>query len=257
MADDEDNRPIICPLCSKVVYFAERILGPDEKTWHRSCLIRRNQNTARMPGTFESDPAKAGRVVNPNVQDLNSEVKEKRQSLYDPELEHKIKDWCEAVVGEHLPSENFQVALKDGVFLCKLINKIKPGLVPQRKPSKIAYVCMETIGMFLEGCSKIGLKPLDCFMSVDLWEGTNMNAVLDCIKALGRVSKNIPEYRGPQLEVGSTSRPTIPLPESGGGYVSFTSSGQASSDSHFTEAEPEHQEQDEDDQVSITVEINE
>eukprot|EP01121_Diplochlamys_sp_Union-15-3_P012379 TRINITY_DN3701_c0_g1_i1.p1 TRINITY_DN3701_c0_g1~~TRINITY_DN3701_c0_g1_i1.p1 ORF type:complete len:126 (+),score=22.60 TRINITY_DN3701_c0_g1_i1:90-467(+) len=56
-----------CPYCDKVVYHAERILGPDSKQWHRACMIKQQQSSQRAPGVFESDPLKQGKSLKPGV----------------------------------------------------------------------------------------------------------------------------------------------------------------------------------------------
>lgn len=45
---------------------------------------------------------------------------------------------------------------------------------------------MENIGNFLEGCEKYGVLKTDLFQTVDLYEATNMSAVVNGIHALGR-----------------------------------------------------------------------
>ena len=41
--------------------------------------------------------------------------------------------WVETVMGEPLPSGDFGEVLKDGVVLCKLMNKLQPGSVKKFK----------------------------------------------------------------------------------------------------------------------------
>ena len=45
----------------------------------------------------------------------------------DPKMEAEAREWIEACLEEKLSSDVFQEALCDGVVLCNLINKIKPG----------------------------------------------------------------------------------------------------------------------------------
>lgn len=52
---------------------------------------------------------------------MTAELQAKKQSKYDPELEKQARDWMEKVVGEPLPSADFQEALKNGEYLCKLV----------------------------------------------------------------------------------------------------------------------------------------
>ena len=44
-----------------------------------------------------------------------------------------LSQWIEEVMGEPLPTGDFGEVLKDGVILCKLINKIQPGSVKKFK----------------------------------------------------------------------------------------------------------------------------
>ena len=67
---------------------------------------------------------------------MTAELKEKKDAKYDPELEAQARDWMERVVGEPFPSGTFEEALHDGVYLCKLINKIKPGSVKKYNTSQ-------------------------------------------------------------------------------------------------------------------------
>ena len=50
-----------------------------------------------------------------------------------PEQEKEILDWIQAVMGEPLPEGDFAEVLKNGVILCKLMNKIQPDSVKKFK----------------------------------------------------------------------------------------------------------------------------
>eukprot|EP00456_Euglypha_rotunda_P019542 TRINITY_DN17297_c0_g1_i5.p1 TRINITY_DN17297_c0_g1~~TRINITY_DN17297_c0_g1_i5.p1 ORF type:complete len:102 (-),score=9.12 TRINITY_DN17297_c0_g1_i5:32-337(-) len=93
--------------------------------------------------------------------------------------------FIESEIGELL-DENLVEALKDGMILCNLLNKLKPGLVTGHKKSTIAFGQMENIGKFLKGCQNWGIKSTDLFQTPDLYEAKNMVAVIDTILAVKR-----------------------------------------------------------------------
>ena len=117
---------------------------------------------------------------------MTAELQEKKAAKYDPELEAQATDWMNRVVGEPFPDGSFHDALKDGVYLCKLINTIQPGSVKKVNSSKMAFKMMENIGNFLAACELYGLTKADLFQTVDLYEAENMPQVINGIHALGR-----------------------------------------------------------------------
>ena len=54
-------------------------------------------------------------------------------------MEQQAREWLEAIVGEPFPEGSFQEALKDGVYLCKVINTINPDSIAKVNPSKMAF----------------------------------------------------------------------------------------------------------------------
>lgn len=62
-----------------------------------------------------------------------------QDAKHDPFMEQQAREWLEAVAGEPFPEGTFQEALKDGVYLCTVINSIQPGSVPKVNQSKMAF----------------------------------------------------------------------------------------------------------------------
>ena len=116
--------------------------------------------------------------------------------------EGEAKSWIEAVTGEKLEG-TLQEALKSGVVLCNLLNKIKPGSCPKPQNKKLPFVQRENIGNYLTACGKLGIPSFESFMTVDLFEGKNMKAVVLNIHSLGRIAQRrgslLPDYSGPTL----------------------------------------------------------
>jgi len=110
---------------------------------------------------------------------LTAEVNAEREARYSKDDEKDVRDWMESVLGEKLPGDDFQQALKNGVVLCNFLNKLQPGCCKQPKKAPAPFIQMENIGNYLAAVSKsFGVKAIDCFVTVDLYEAKNMLAVL-------------------------------------------------------------------------------
>ena len=139
----------------------------------------------------------------PDGYGFTAEVKGKLKSKYDVNREKEALNWIEGVLGETIftgvqGTDRVHEKLKDGVILCKLINKIKPGSVKSINQSKMAFKMMENIGNFLDACQNVGMQKIDLFQTIDLYEQQNMTQVIDGIHALGRKAAKM-GYRGPAL----------------------------------------------------------
>ncbi|KAL3656347.1 hypothetical protein V7S43_018838 [Phytophthora oleae] len=120
---------------------------------------------------------------------------------FGPTAEEEAQDWIEAVLGERFLA-SFGDSLKDGVMLCTLMNKIKPGLIPRIQTSSMPFKQMENVSTFVRACRSIGVAEFDLFETVDLYNQKNLGQVAQCIHALGRtIQKTMPEYNGPFLGV--------------------------------------------------------
>ena len=127
----------------------------------------------------------------PQAYGLTAEVKGKLDSKYDPKLEQEAVQWIETVLGERVfagasGADAVQEKLKDGVILCNLVNKIKPGSVKKINTSTMAFKMMENIGNFLSACETLGVPASDSFQTVDLYEKQNMAQVITAIHSLAR-----------------------------------------------------------------------
>ncbi|EDV25254.1 uncharacterized protein TRIADDRAFT_25453 [Trichoplax adhaerens] len=127
-----------------------------------------------------------------------AEAQKKVTAKHNPEQEKEVLDWIETVIGESLSGSSAKEKLKDGIALCKLINKLQPGSVAKINESKMAFKQMENISKFLAAIGKYGVSVTDTFQTVDLYEGQNMVQVICTIEALGRQKNN---FTGPTIGV--------------------------------------------------------
>lgn len=64
----------------------------------------------------------------------------------DAAQENEIQRWIEAVVGEKFPDGvSYEDALKDGIILCKMMNKLSPGIVTKVNMSGPNFKMMENV----------------------------------------------------------------------------------------------------------------
>ncbi|XP_059198463.1 LIM domain only protein 7-like isoform X3 [Centropristis striata] len=119
--------------------------------------------------------------------------------------------WIEAVTKKKFGSDDFRSALENGVLLCDLINKIKPGIIKRvnRLPTPIAG--LDNLNVFLKACGKLGLKEAQLFHPGDLQDlstrvtvkhqetNRRLKNVLITIYWLGRRAQCDRAYDGPYL----------------------------------------------------------
>uniref|UniRef100_A0A8C3NEP5 Uncharacterized protein n=1 Tax=Geospiza parvula TaxID=87175 RepID=A0A8C3NEP5_GEOPR len=125
----------------------------------------------------------------------------------------EARRWLEAVTRQSFGTKDFRAALENGVLLCDLINKIKPGIVKKinRLPTPIAG--LDNINVFLKACENIGLKEAQLFHPGDLQDLSNrvtvkpeetnrrVKNVLITLYWLGRKAQSDPDYNGPYLNL--------------------------------------------------------
>ncbi|XP_018016766.1 muscle-specific protein 20 [Hyalella azteca] len=132
---------------------------------------------------------------------LQRQVFAKTLSKRDAEQEQAALAWLYAVSGEVPPKGDvpYEYQLRDGILLCKAINKLLPGSVTSISTSDSHFKMMENINKFTAACNKYGVPDVDLFQTVDLFEFKDIASVTGTIFALGRTTYKHPEYTGPTL----------------------------------------------------------
>uniref|UniRef100_A0A8C7YVU4 Rho guanine nucleotide exchange factor (GEF) 7a n=1 Tax=Oryzias sinensis TaxID=183150 RepID=A0A8C7YVU4_9TELE len=96
------------------------------------------------------------------------------------------------------PEAFLQSSLKDGVVLCRLLERLNPGATEKIYPEpKNDGECLSNIKEFLKGCTSFRVEP---FEASDLLLGLNFSKVLNSLVALNKVT-DMSENSGQQLLV--------------------------------------------------------
>uniref|UniRef100_A0A665UTM3 Rho guanine nucleotide exchange factor 7-like n=1 Tax=Echeneis naucrates TaxID=173247 RepID=A0A665UTM3_ECHNA len=87
------------------------------------------------------------------------------------------------------PEAFLQTSLKDGVVLCRLLERLSPGSTEKVHPEpKNDGECLSNIKEFLKGCTSFRVEP---FEASDLLLGLNFAKVLSSLVALNKVTADI------------------------------------------------------------------
>ncbi|XP_065413401.1 rho guanine nucleotide exchange factor 6 isoform X11 [Chrysemys picta bellii] len=91
------------------------------------------------------------------------------------------------------PEQFLKASLKDGVVLCKLVNRLLPGHVEKYclEPKNEAD-CISNIQEFLKGCAALKVELFD---ARDLYAGENFSKVLSTLAAVNKATEDQPSER--------------------------------------------------------------
>lgn len=118
----------------------------------------------------------------------------------EPEQEAEAQHWVETIIGCRFPpGVSYEDALRDGVILCTLMNRLRPGSVTKINTTGGDYKMMDNLNQFQKACIEYGVPDVDLFQAVDLMDRKNIAQVTNTIFAIGRASYKHPEWRGPWL----------------------------------------------------------
>nr|XP_023699867.1 LIM and calponin homology domains-containing protein 1-like [Paramormyrops kingsleyae]XP_023699946.1 LIM and calponin homology domains-containing protein 1-like [Paramormyrops kingsleyae] len=76
--------------------------------------------------------------------------------------------WVEEVSKKKFGHRDFRSALENGVLLCDLINRIKPGIIKRVNRLSTPIAGLDNVNVFLKACGKLGLKEAQLFDPGDL-----------------------------------------------------------------------------------------
>jgi len=123
---------------------------------------------------------------------MDVDLQDKMRAKFCPKKMNLCQKWIEEATGEEFDaSKDFQANLKDGLLLCKLVNKIKEKSVKRPSTMKQPFKMRENIDKYLKACTALGQKTTDIFDVNDLYDGNDLNTVLAQLQSLGGLAQKI------------------------------------------------------------------
>ena len=112
-----------------------------------------------------------------------------------------VQSWMEEILDKKYT--NFWEEIRDGLELCELLNKIKPGTCTKMKQNtKIAYFCIQNLTIFRNGCIAIGIPEGRVVESTQVYKEDggppDKQAVVTNLYALSGMSSKY-GFKGPVL----------------------------------------------------------
>eukprot|EP01122_Echinamoeba_exundans_P002289 TRINITY_DN1223_c0_g1_i1.p1 TRINITY_DN1223_c0_g1~~TRINITY_DN1223_c0_g1_i1.p1 ORF type:complete len:782 (-),score=172.51 TRINITY_DN1223_c0_g1_i1:41-2386(-) len=182
----------------------ERMIAEDERALER----RRRRGGRSDPRSLNADRDPENEAT--ALFGMDKELQEAQEANYDVGLEVSVLDWLEATTG--LPVDFFYESLRDGVILCQLINKIRPGMIPRiadplanaspLMTNSVGLQARENVKNYLRACEALGVKKTELFVPSDLCDRQNLISVLNNLTAIARIANSTPAFTGPTFEKG-------------------------------------------------------
>ncbi|XP_068430443.1 LIM domain only protein 7-like [Clinocottus analis] len=126
---------------------------------------------------------------------------------------NEAQRWIEEVTRKSFGCNDFRAALENGVLLCDLINRLKPGIIKRVNRLSTPIAGLDNVNVFLKACGKVGLNVSQLFHPGDLQDlstratlrrdetDRRLKNVLITIYWLGRKAHLDAFYTGPQLNL--------------------------------------------------------
>ena len=142
---------------------------------------------------------------------MTAELNMKKAKNYDPEMAREVMTWISDTLefngkgdvykfNNETSMKEVEETLKSGMVLGALLNVLEEkafctGKVHKFSNKSMPFVQMENIGKFVAGAVAHGCDNLDMFQTADLYEGSNITAVLRGISSFGRKVHACEEYK--------------------------------------------------------------
>jgi len=146
-----------------------------------------------------------------NKRGIDKELQAKLASKFDISKADACLEWIAASTKKKVTGD-FGSDLRDGYLLCQLLKHISSDtykkLHIRSKRTKQPFVCRTQIQNFVGGCKALGMAETDVCSSQDLYEGDNLNNVVNCLYALNAICYKLESqglYTGPFI-VGANTK---------------------------------------------------
>jgi len=146
-----------------------------------------------------------------NPHGMDREIWDRINAKFDPVRAQSALQWIYAVTQED-PSEfgdDFGTALRNGYLIAKLILTIDPTVKAKikkkrwkAKKTNMSFPAREQIEIFGKACKALGMRQTDVFTSQDLYEGENLNNVVNTLYSLNALAQNFDGFNGPYIDGG-------------------------------------------------------
>ncbi|CDO93846.1 unnamed protein product [Kluyveromyces dobzhanskii CBS 2104] len=141
------------------------------------------------PSYFGASNAGTNKVNNSSPSKLSSKDNDYQEFLIRVE---EAKQWIEAIIQEEIPSALDLATTKcmcDGVYLAKLVAKVKPELVKKIVPAgdRLVYAHTQNINSFLELVNYVEVPDLFKFELNDLYDRKNIPKVFETIHGMASI----------------------------------------------------------------------
>jgi len=138
-----------------------------------------------------------------NKRGIDKEIQAKLAAKFDAKKAEACLNWIAACTKKEVTGD-FEADLKDGYLLCFLLRHISrktyKDLKIKAKKTKQPFVCRTQIQNFVKGCKQLGMVETDVCSSQDLYEGDNLNNVVNHLYALNAICYKLEsagKYKGP------------------------------------------------------------